>query len=372
MAPDRLDQQDLNRATLARQLLLERSPMAPLAAVEHLVGLQAQVPLNPYHALWSRLERFDPTSLAALVEQRAAVRVVCMRGTIHLVSADDCLQLGPLSLPVLAKEMRFHRDHAATLASLDLAPVLAFGRTLFAEPQTIPKARAAFAAEFPGVDPATLVFACRNNLVLVQVPPRGVWGKAAQVTLATAESWLGRPLVARPSVDEVVLRYVAAFGPVVVADAAAWSGLTGMREVFDRLRPRLRTFVDHRGRELFDLPDAPRPGGDVPAPARFLPEYDNALLSHADRSRFGVDDPAVRGIWDGRSMHGTVLHDGLVKGAWTLERDAASGTATIEVTHVRVPKRAAGSIEAEGRRLARFLEPNPGAHDVRMVLASAA
>ena len=371
MAPDRLDQRALNRATLARQLLLERSDVAPLDVVAHLVGLQAQVPLNPYHALWSRIARFDPTSVGRLLEERALVRVVCMRGTIHLVTAADCVLLGPLSHPVLAREMRLHRDHAATLAAIDLAPVLAFGRTLFAEPQTIPKARAAFAAEFPDLDPATLVFACRNNLVLVQVPPRGVWGKAAQVTLATAESWLGRPLVARPSVDEVVLRYVAAFGPVVVADAAAWSGLTGMREVFDRLHPRLRTFVDHRGRELFDLPDAPRPGGDVAAPTRFLPEYDNVLLSHADRSRFSVDDPAVREIWDGRSLHGTVLHDGLVKGAWVGVRDESGGV-TVEVRHVAVPKRAATSIEAEGRRLARFLEPNAGAHDVRMVLASAA
>jgi hypothetical protein len=266
--------------------------------------------------------------------------------------------------------MQLHRDHAATLATIDLAPVLRYGRRLFAEPQTIPQARAAFADRFPDLDPATLVFACRNNLVLVQVPPRGVWGKAAQVTLATAESWLGRPLVKRPKPDGVVLRYLAAFGPAIVADAAAWSGLTAMREVFDRLRPQLRTFVDERGRELFDLPDAPRPDADVPAPARFLPEYDNALLSHADRSRFGVDDPALRRIWDGRSMHGSVLHDGVLKGAWSIERDARAGRATIEVRHLPLPKRAASSVEAEGRRLLRFLEPTAGERDVRLVASA--
>lgn len=367
MPSEILDRRALNRATLARQLLLERSPMSPLAAVGHLVGLQAQVPLNPYHALWSRLEAFDPTALGQLVVDRAVVRIVVMRGTIHLVTADDALVLRPLAQPVLDRELRLHRDHAPTLAGLDLAPVLAFGRELFAEPRTIPQARAAMAERFPSVEPGALVFACRNHLALIQVPPRGVWGQAAQVTLATAEGWLARVPVAAPSVDEIVLRYLGAFGPAMVADAAAWSGLQAMREVFDRLRPRLRTFVDERGRELFDPPDAPRPDPDVPAPVRFLPEYDNALLSHADRSRFGVDEQRIRGLWQARPMRGSVLHDGDLKGAWVLDRDPGSGAVTMEVRHAGLAKRAAAAVTAEGRRALRFLEPGATAHDVRLV-----
>jgi Winged helix DNA-binding domain len=371
MASDVLDHRALNRATLARQLLLERTPMAPLAAVEHLIGLQAQVPLNPYHALWSRIEGFDPDAVGRLVLDRALVRIAAMRSTIHLVSAADALVLRPLAQPVLDRELRQHRDHAPVLAGVDLRSVIEFGRELFAEPRTIPQARAAMAEQFPDVDPGALVFACRNNLALIQVPPRGVWGRTAQVTLATAEGWLGRSPVADPSVDEVVLRYLAAFGPALVADAAAWSGLQAMREVFDRLRPRLRTFADERGRELFDLPDAPRPDAGVPAPVRFLPEYDNALLSHADRSRFAADE-RVRQFWQGRTMGGSVLADGEVRAAWVIERDRDTGAATMVVHHTGLSKRLASAVTVEGRSALRFLEPNASVHDVRLVVPSAA
>ncbi len=145
----------------------------------------------------------------------------------------------------------------------------------------------------------------------------------AQVTSTTAEAWLGRELVRQPSIDEVVLRYLGAFGPATVADVSSWSRLTGMREVVERLRPRLRVFRDDRGRELFDLPDAPRPDPDTPAPSRFLPEYDNVLLSHADRSRF-VRDERQGQPWTAPIIHGTVLHDGTVAGTWHIERDRAA------------------------------------------------
>jgi hypothetical protein len=337
----------LNRATLARQLLLRRSDLSTLDAVEHLVGLQAQVPLNPYTGLWSRLEGFQPEDLAELLWDRRVVRIVVMRGTIHLVSADDGLLLRPLVQPVLDQELARHADYASALEGVDLEPVLAFARPLLAErPRSGPELRAAMAERFPAHNAAALAFACRNRLALVQVPPRGVWGQTLQVTSTTAESWLGRPLVGDPSIDDVVLRYFAAFGPATVADVTAWCRLTGMREVVDRLRPKLRTFRDERGRELFDLPDAPRPDPDVPAPPRFLPEYDNLLLSHADRSRFGlVRPPRVTGLG-----HGAVLSDGFVCGTWRLNG------ATLMVTHLdRLTKRATDALAAEARRLLRFL-----------------
>jgi hypothetical protein len=363
---DVLSRRALNRATLERQLLLRRSPRPALDAVEHLVGLQAQVPLNPYTALWSRLERFRPDELAGLLVERQVVRTVVMRATIHLVSADDCLVIRPLVQPVLAAELGRHRDFSPPLRGVDLDPVLTFARVLLAErPCTGGELRAALKERFPEHDAAALAYACRCLLALVQVPPRGVWGRTAQVSSTTAEAWLGRPLVAEPSIDDVVLRYLAAFGPATVADVATWSRLTGLRAVVERLRPRLRTFRDERDRELFDLPDAPRPDPETPAPPRFLPEYDNVLLSHADRSRFVSDEHRARVGSVGGPVHGSVLSDGFAFGTWRLDRDR-DGTATLVMTHARRPtKRAAQALAAEGRRLLRFAAADADAHDVR-------
>jgi Winged helix DNA-binding domain len=367
VAADVLTRRELNRATLARQLLLERSDLPVLEAVEHLVGLQAQVPRDPYTALWSRLAGFRPDELSRLLVDRKLVRIAVMRSTIHLVSADDCLVLRPLVQPVLDGELSRHRDYGPALVGVDLDAVMDVARPLLASrAMTGAQLRAALAERFPGLDPAALAFACRNRLAFVQVPPRGLWGRSGQVTSTTAESWLGRPLDPAPSIDEVVMRYLAAFGPAAVADVTTWSRLTGLREVVDRLRPRLRPFRDEHGRELFDLPDAPRPGPDTPAPARFLPEYDNALLSHADRSRFMSDDHRKRLSYGPGPIHGSVLHDSVGCATWHIDRDPASGKATLVVDHLdRLTKRAASTLAAEGRRLLRFLASDADTHDVR-------
>jgi winged helix DNA-binding protein len=359
-----LSRRTLNRATLARQLLLERAPRTPLATIEHLVGMQAQVPHNPYTGLWSRIEEFRPESLSRLLERREVVRVGVMRGTIHLVSADDCLLLRPLVQPVFEAQLKRHPEHGRALLDVDLAPVIEFARALLAEkPRSGTELRAIFAERFPGIHPAALTHACQMTLAFVQVPPRGLWGRTAQVKSTTAESWLGRPFVANPSIDSVVLRYLAAFGPASVADVTTWCRLTGMRPVLERLRPQLLTFRDERGRELFDLPDAPRPSEMTPAPVRFLPEYDNVVLSHDDRGRF-FDQADRTALAQGWSIGwGSVLHDGLVGGVWRLEPDG------LIVRHVeRLPKRVLAAIAAEGRRLARFLEADR--RDVRLVALS--
>jgi hypothetical protein len=352
-------------------MLLRRSDMPIVAAIEHLVGMQAQVPLNPYVGLWSRLARFDPNALGRLMIDRAVVRIVVMRGTLHLVTADDCLLLRPLFQPVLDNELARHPDHGPALAGVDLEEMMAFARPLLAEqPRTGPQLRAAFAERFPDLDAAALAYACRNRLAFVQVPPRGVWGTSAQVTSTTAEAWLGRPLVAAPSIDDVVMRYLGAFGPASAADVAAWSGLTGLREVLERLRPALRTFGDDRGRELFDLAEAPRPDPDTPAPPRFLPEYDNVLLSHADRTRFMSRDDRTP-VSTARIVHGTVLHDGCVVATWHIERDHVRRHHTLIVEHARaINKRSQSSIEAEGRRFVRFHEPQAASHDVQFVASA--
>jgi hypothetical protein len=369
MTADVLTARALNRATLARQFLLERTERPAVDVIGHLVGMQAQEPHNPYLALWSRLEGFRPDELSQLLLDRKVVRIVVMRGTVHLVTADDCLVLRPLVQPVLDKEIARHPEFAPGLVGVDLEPVLAFVRELVADqPHSGRQLRAALADRFPEHHAAALAYACRNFLPFVQVPPRGVWGRSAQVSSTTAEAWLGRPLATDPSIDDVVLRYFGAFGPATVADVAAWSRLTGFREIVERLRPRLRTFRDERGRELFDLPDAPRPDPGTPAPARFLPEYDNVLLSHADRTRFASDEDRARLFAGERTVRGTVLHDGTTVGTWWIDRPKGGATATIVVDHLGgLPERSIAEVGAEAAEVVRFQAGDAEAHDVRMV-----
>ncbi len=366
MAADLLSDRALNRATLARQLLLERSSMAPVAAVEHLVGLQAQNPLDPYLALWSRLSDLDPDAVGALLEARQLVRIVVMRGTIHLVTAADARLLRPLMQPVLDAEIARHSEYAPRLEGLDLAPVMAYARPLLAAtPMAGPALRAALAERFPDLPAAALAYACRCVLPLVQVPPRGVWGQTLQVTSTPLEAWVGKPLRADACIDDAVFRYLAAFGPATVADIAAWSRLTGFKEVVERLRPGLRPFTGPNGRELLDLPEAPRPDPDTPAPVRFLPEYDNVLLSHADRSRFApVDGQGFDRAFG--AAKGTVLVDGKVQAIWRVERDKGRGQATAVVEHHALSKRNAAEVDAEGRRAIRFWQPDAADHEVQL------
>jgi winged helix DNA-binding protein len=343
----------LGRATLERQLLLRRDGRSTLDAVQHLVGLQAQVPRDPYLALWSRLDGFRPETLSELLLERRVVRTTVMRATIHLVSADDALGLRPLMQPVLDAELARHPEFAPRLDGVDLGLALEHARALFSDrPRTGPELRAALGERFPTLDAAAIAYACRCKLPLVQVPPRGLWGRSAQVTTTTAEAWLGRPLDSRTSLDDVVLRYLAAFGPATVADVTTWCRLTGMRAVLERLQRRLRTFRDDSGRELFDLPDAPRPDPDTPAPTRYLPEYDNVLLSHADRRRFVSERARVSAVRVTTRVQGAVLQDGMLSAVW---RQNPGVPVTLVTPVVRLSKRAAASIEAEGRRLARFL-----------------
>ncbi|MFE7274464.1 winged helix DNA-binding domain-containing protein [Streptomyces sp. NPDC057623] len=309
----------LNRATLDRQLLLRRSPLSAMAAVEHLVGLQAQEVKPPYYALAARLDGFTPEELSGPLADRAAVRIVTLRSTIHLHTADDTLTLRPLVQPARDREVNLFRKG---LVGVDLDHLAVLARDLVeAEPRTMKQLREALSAEWPDADPQSLAIAARCTLPLVQVTPRGLWGRSAQVALTTVEHWLGRPAEQAASPDAAVLRYLAAFGPASVKDMQTWSGLTRMRAAFERLRPQLLTFRDENGVELFDLPDAPRPDPQTPAPPRFLPEFDNLLLSHADRTR--VIPPANRGrTWQANTFYCPLLVDGFLAGVWRILGDA--------------------------------------------------
>ncbi|HEX6578738.1 MAG TPA: winged helix DNA-binding domain-containing protein [Jiangellaceae bacterium] len=365
MSGDLLTNRALNRATLARQLLLARSTTSPLEAVEHLVGLQAQNPLDPYLGLWSRLDGFDPHQLGRLVEDRSLVRIPVMRSTIHLVTADDALLLRPITQPVMTMEIARHPEYAPQLVGVDLEPVLAYAHPLLTQtPMSGRKLRAALADRFPDLPAAAIAYACRCYLPLVQIPPRGVWGKTLQVTSTPLDTWLGRSLRTDATIDEVALRYLAAFGPAIVGDFATWSCLTGLREVVDRLRPHLRTFTDEKGRELVDLHDAPRPDPNAPAPVRFLPEYDNVLLSHADRSRFGENAQLFASELG--AYKGSVLVDGIVRAIWHHDVDGGAGTATVAVQHLPMSKADMRAVEEEGHRVARFWHVDADRHQVRM------
>ncbi|MFE6162225.1 winged helix DNA-binding domain-containing protein [Streptomyces sp. NPDC056486] len=318
-----LSRRALNRATLDRQLLLRRSAhLSVEGAVAHLLGLQAQNVKPPYFALAARLEEFDPEDLSGLLAARDLVRIVTMRSTIHLHTADDALTLRPLVQGARDRELHAFRKG---LTGVDLGELASLARAAVEEePRTMKQLREVLLPRWPDADPQSLAVAARCSLPLVQVTPRGLWRRSGQVALTTAEHWLGRPSEPVPAPDATVLRYLAAFGPASVKDMQIWAGLTRLREVFERLRPQLRTFRDESGVELFDLPDASRPDADTPAPARLLPEYDNLLLSHADRSR--VVPPDYKGrTWKGNFSYSVFLVDGFLAGVWRVEEGGGEG-----------------------------------------------
>ncbi|MFF8267785.1 winged helix DNA-binding domain-containing protein [Streptomyces sp. NPDC016562] len=348
-----LDTRALNRATLARQLLLRRAEMSARDAVAHLLGLQAQNVKPPYFQLHARLAGFRPAELAGLMESREVVRMVTMRSTIHTHTAQDALTLRPLVQPAREREVSYFRKG---LVGVDLDRLAQRARAFVeAEPRTMAEIREELLREWPGADPQSLSVAARCRLPLVQVTPRGVWGRSGQVRLTTVESWLGREAGAAQPVDEVVRRYLSAFGPASVKDMQVWAGLTRLREAFERLRPGLLAFRDEHGVELFDLPDAPRPDPDTPAPPRFLPEFDNVLLSHADRTR--VIAPAAKGrAWTGNQAHCTLLVDGFLAGLWKLKGDVL----TVEPFGDLSPAQRE-EVVAEGERMAADMRGAEGA-----------
>jgi hypothetical protein len=348
-----LGRRALSRALLARQMLLGRAELPAADAIERLAGMQAQAPLAPYVGLWSRLEAFQPDELAGLIEGRQAVRAALMRATVHLVTARDYLAFRPLLTPVLERSFA-SAPFARRLAGADPAEVVAAGRELLAE-RALSRAELGplLRERFPASDAESLAHAATFIEPVVQVPPRGVWGASGQARWAPAEQWLGRRVprrAARAAAEELLVRYLAAFGPATVMDAQAWSGLTRVRDAADSLRPRLRIFRDEHGRELLDLPDAPRPDPGTPAPVRFLPEYDNALLSHVDRTRVIADAHRERVF-----MRGAVLVDGFVRATWRVERRGRTATGVTIEPFSRLARAERAEVEEERERLLAFL-----------------
>lgn len=246
--------------------------------------MQHQEPDLGYFALWSRLEGFHQRELTGLLEDRRAVRGTVMRGTQHIVSAADFVALRPVVQPLLDRVQR--GAFGAATAGVDPGELVAVARAALAErPLRGDEGRALLAARWPDHDPTALWYSVQYLVPLVTIPPGATWGVRGRLTSAAAETWLGRPLARDDAPDELLVRYLAAFGPASVKDAQAWSGVTRLRAAAERLDDRVRTFRDDDGRELLDLPDAPRPDPETPAPVRFLPGFDNAVQAYADRTR---------------------------------------------------------------------------------------
>ena len=352
---DTLTLRALNRATLDRQLLLRRHDMTARRAVAHLGGMQAQAPLAPYAGLWTRLENFTPQELSTLISERAVLRAHLNRGTVHLLTAEDYLDARPLFQQLGERGLRAH--FGKRLAGVDLTELAARARDLLAG-QALTRAELGqlLAPAWPGTDPGSLAYGASYLLPLAHVPPRGIWGETGQASFALAEEWLGRPVPGQPdpaAADRLVLRCAGAFGPVTVNDIQTWSGLTRLREVTERLAGQLRTFRGPDGEELLDLPGAPRPDQDTPAPPRFLPAYDNLLLSHADRGRVIPHRRPVPLPPGNGSTQGTLLIDGLWNATWKI------GPGVLDIApFVRLTAQDVDAITTEGTRLLDFAGPD--------------
>jgi hypothetical protein len=259
---DVLSDRVLNRSLLARQLLLQRERIGVFEVIDRLVGMQAQEPKNPYVGLWSRIKGFEPSELETLLLERKVTRTPIMRSTVHLATAEDAIGIRPLVQPLL--ERVFKGNFAKQLAGSDIQALAGEATALLSKDAlTFAQLRNRLSEEWSQYPNMAIGYSISYLVPLVQIPPRGLWHKSGQATWMTTEAWLGRPVEAAP-VDEVVLRYLKAFGPATPADVRTWCGIAALREVIEGLRPRLVSYRGEDGRELLDVPGAPFPPVDTP------------------------------------------------------------------------------------------------------------
>jgi hypothetical protein len=369
----RLGRRALDRALLARQGLLERRPASEWGeegiadVLRHLVGMQAQLPGDPYLGLWSRVADFDAATLSDLVAARQVVRIPLMRSTIHAVTADDACLLRPLVQPAIERTTAALARRA--LVGVDMAELAAATRDLVAaSPRTPADLDRLLAARWPGRERGALANAARTHVPLVQVPPRGLWGGRGAPTLASLEDWVDRPLATRPDLSEVVVRYLRAFGPASQADFRAWSGIAIGPPVLDDLHPKLVVHEDEVGRKLLDVRDGPLPDPETPAPVRFLPVYDNVVLGYRDRSRIV---PPVIGTALPLTQEniGSVLIDGMVGARWQIRHSGGRIRLVVDLL-ADATQATLAEVEAEASHALAFLAP--GTADARVEVRSAA
>ncbi len=358
-----LSTRDLNRALLARQMLLRRRRMSAEKTIEHLVGIQSQMPNSPYVGLWTRLTGFKHSELADLYRKRKVVRLAMMRSTIHLVTAEDCLSLRRIVQPALEGAFK---SYARLVDEAHHEEIAITGRAMVEEEAaTFSDLERRLNERWPDRHGKAMANMIRTRVPLVQVTPRGIWGATSAANHTSAEKWLGRPLTSESTVGDLILRYLGAFGPATVIDAQSWSGLPRLGPVFEELRPGLVTFRDDKGRELFDLPNAPRPSADTTAPIRFLPEFDNVLLAYKDRRRIIAGEYKAKVYPTNGVIQPTILVDGFVEGKWKIAATDRKATLSIE-SFRRFTKAERAAIEAEGEKLLDFVAETKKARDIKV------
>ena len=351
----------LNRTTLARQLLLRREKVKVATAVQRVAGLQAQIPRPPFIGLWSRVDGFRRADLIRAIDRRDIVRGTLMRGTIHLVSRQDFIDWRPVIQPVLTRVMM--SVLGKVIAQFDLDLIVAAARTRFdADACTFAELREHLREEMPGVNERAMALIVRMLLPLVLTPETGQrWAYHAAADFAVARSWLGKEIPTAGEPEALALRYLAAFGPATGQDFQIWSGLPAGRAVMNALRPKLRIFRDEEGRDLFDLPKASLVDDDEIAPVRFLPEYDNVLLAHADRRRMVHDDHRKHLFTKNLLIPPSFLVDGFVAGLWKVESKIKAKKRHVRMVlkpFSKLDKRARTALEEESEQLLRFIEPD--------------
>lgn len=362
--PDRvLTLRELNRATLARQMLLERAALPVPAAIERLVGLQAQVARPPYIGLWTRLPDFRRDDLALLIENRTVVKATLMRATLHVFTAADYTHFRTTLQPALTDG--WNAVIKKRNVTFDMDTLLAQGHRFIAEqPRTFAEISAMVTAFQPDQDVGAMRYAIRTRLPLVQVPINTGWSYSSNPAFTLAETWLEQSIASEDHFRDLAVRYLAAFGPASAADMQSWSGLPKLKSAFEKLKPDLVTYRDEGRRELFDLPNTPLPGADSPAPPRFLPEFDNLLLGHDKRTRVIADEHRKKVYLPGLRVAATILVDGFVGGVWKVEKTKKAAALVIE-PFAPLAKPVRDALTEEGERLVRFAEPDAQSFDVR-------
>jgi hypothetical protein len=344
-----LSRRELNRTYLRRQLLTEHTPHSATEVIEHLVAVQGQESDSPYLSLWARIPGFRIDDLTGLLHDRTVVRGALLRATQHLCSGADFGWLRPTMQPVLDRLA----GRGGRLDGLEQTALIEAAREILVDgPMSRPEITRRLVERFPGPDPEWLKLVVHLRLSLLHPPPAGTWRHRGRVACVLADDWLGRPEAPGPAPETLVRRYLAAFGPASAKDIQVWSGLTRLRGLMAELRDQLRLFKNENGIDLYDLPDAPLLDGDGPAPVVFLPEFDNAILGHADRDRIihPGDRPLVTPGWS--MVRPTVLVDGFAEATWLINGSSLS------ITPFRpLSGRDRLAVEEQGERLLAFVAP---------------